>query len=277
MSGRLASEGASFVVARNPQADSKLPYLLRLPLEGGLVLKAREPWPETARVYCHRFEEPWPQDAEIIEQSPVLLCRRRGAAIDLVLDRPRRARSQVVFTQVKGREAIFWQTQKTARAANPGGRIPRRRTLTDAVTIAVDTRERYPYRFSKQGAETVRETVPAGDYAVETSDGTVLAAVERKSLDNLAATLSDGTLAFQLQRLAELPLAAVVVECRYSALYKLEHVNGSWLADQLARLEVRYPEVHLVFADSRRFAEEWTYRFLTTALADATDPNPNGG
>jgi hypothetical protein len=55
---------------------------------------------------------------------------------------------------VKGREAIFWQTQKTARAANPGGRIPRRRTLTDAVTIAVDTRERYPYRFSKKGAET---------------------------------------------------------------------------------------------------------------------------
>jgi hypothetical protein len=39
---------------------------------------------------------------------------------------------------------------------------------------------------------------------------------------------------------------------------------------------VRYPEVHLVFADSRRFAEEWTYRFLTTALADASDPSPNG-
>ncbi len=68
---------------------------------------------------------------------------------------------------------------------------------------------------------------------------------------------------------------AVVVEGRYSALYKLEHVNGSWLADQLARLEVRDPEVHLVFADSRRFAEEWTYRFLTTALADASDPSPN--
>jgi ERCC4 domain len=249
---------------------------LRLPLEGGLVLKAREPWPTTARVYCHRFEEAWPEDAEIIDQTLVLLCRRRGAAIDLVLDRPRRARSQLIFTQVKGREAIFWQTQKTARAANPGGRIPRRRTLTDAVTIAVDTRERYPYRFSKQAAETVRATVPAGDYAVQASDGTVLAAVERKSLDNLASTLSDGTLAFQMQRLSELPLAAVVVECRYSALYKLEHVNGNWLADQLARLEVRYPEVHLVFADSRRFAEEWTYRFLTTALADATDPNPQG-
>jgi hypothetical protein len=121
--------GASvFVVGRNPQEDSTLPYLLRLPLEGGLVLKARESWPATARVYCHRFEEAWPEDAEIVEQTPVLLCRRRGAAIDLVLDRPRLARPQFVFTQVKRREAIFWQTQKTARAANPGGRIPRRRT-----------------------------------------------------------------------------------------------------------------------------------------------------
>ena len=83
--------------------------------------------------------------------------------------------------------------------------------------------------------------VPAGDYAVQATDGTVLAAVERKSLENLAGTLSDGTLAFQMQRLAELPLAAVVVEARYSALYKLEHVNGSWLADQLARLEVPLP------------------------------------
>jgi hypothetical protein len=75
---------------------------LRLPLEDGLVLKAREPWPATARVYCHVFDEAWPENAEIVEQTPVRLCRRRGAAIDLVLDRPRLARSQFVFTQVKG-------------------------------------------------------------------------------------------------------------------------------------------------------------------------------
>jgi ERCC4-type nuclease len=103
-------------------------------------------------------------------------------------------------------------------------------------------------------------------------DETLVAAVERKSLDNLASTLSDGTLAFQLQRLAELPLAAVVVEARYSALFKLEHVNGNWLADQLARLHLRYPEVQFTFADSRRHAEDWTYRFLTAALADADAP-----
>jgi hypothetical protein len=54
------------------------------------------------------------------------------------------------------------------------------------------------------------------------------------------------------------------------------NVNGSWLADQLARLEVCYPEVHLVFADPRRFAEYWTHRFLVTALTDTTGANSNG-
>jgi hypothetical protein len=271
MSDRDRDTSGAFVVAHNPEAESRLPYLLRLPLEGGVVLKARETWPTVARVYCHPFEGEWPNDADIVEEIPVVLCRRRGAAVDLVLDRPRRARSQFVFTEVKGREAIFWQTQKTARGANPGGRIPRRRTLAEGVTIAVDSRERYPFRFAAQGVQTTRIALPAGDYAVQREDGAVLAAVERKTLENLGATLSDGTLAFQMQRLAELPLAAVVVEGRYSALYKLEHVSGAWLADQLARLEVRYPEVHVVFADSRRFAEEWTYRFLSSALADASE------
>jgi hypothetical protein len=166
-----------FLVARNPDPASKLPYLVLLPLGDGLVLKTRDAWPTTVRVYCHRAEGAWPKDAEIVEQSPVVLCRQRGAAIDLVLDRPRLARSQFVLTQVKGREAIFWQTQKIAGAANPGGRIPRRRPLTGAVTIAVDTRERYPYRFIEQGAGTVRAAVPAGDYAIQRTDGTVLAAV----------------------------------------------------------------------------------------------------
>jgi ERCC4-type nuclease len=104
---------------------------------------------------------------------------------------------------------------------------------------------------------------------VHAADGTVVAAVERKSLGNLAATLSDGTLAFQMQRLSELPLAAVVVEGRYSGLYKLEHVSGAWLADELSRLEVRYPEIRVVFADARRFAEDWTHCFLSSALSDA--------
>jgi hypothetical protein len=42
----------------------------------------------------------------------------------------------------------------------------------------------------------------------------------------------------------------------------------SWLADVLGRLAVRYPEVPIVFAGSRKFAEEWTFRFFGAALGD---------
>ena len=264
--------GGVFTVVRNPQEDSKLPYLLRLPIEGGLVLKARNTWPRASRVYCHPFEEEWPAQAEVVEETPVALCRRRGAVIDLVLDRPRLSRSQFVFTETRGRPAIFWQTQKAAKAANPGARIPRARAIPDGFGIAIDTRERYPYRFTGRGVVTERTALPAGDYAV-VAEGDPIASVERKTLENLAASLSDGTLAFQMQRLAAIPSAAVIVEGRYSALFKLEHVSGAWLADMLARLHVRYPEVPVVFADSRKFAEEWTYRFLAAALAEAP-PHP---
>jgi ERCC4-type nuclease len=139
----------------------------------------------------------------------------------------------------------------------------------------VDTRERYPFRFAGRDVRTERSALAAGDYAVLEGDGVILAAVERKSLENLAATLSDGTLAFQLQRLAELPLAAVVVEGRYPGLLGSEFVPGDWLADILARQQVRYREVPIVFADSRRFAEEWTYRFLAAAIADAPAEAPS--
>jgi hypothetical protein len=208
---------AAFVIARNPEEDSKLPYLIRLPIEGGLALKAHDTWPRSARVYCHPFEEGWPRDAEVLEETPVASCRRRGAVIDLVLDRPRLARSQFVFTETRGRPAIFWQTQKTARAANPGARVPRARAIPEGFQIAIDTRERYPYRFSGKGVRTERLTLAAGDYAVGSGEARI-AVVERKVMDNFCASLSDGTLAFQMQRLSELQAAAVVVEGRYSAL-----------------------------------------------------------
>jgi hypothetical protein len=260
--------GAEFLVARNPQADSKLPYLVALPLDGGLVLKVRETWPTSSRVYCHRFEEAWPADAEVIEREPVRLCRRRGVAVDLVLERRSRSRSQFVFTQVRGRNAIFWQTQRTAKSANPGARVPRGRALREPLAVVVDTRERYPYRFSDLPVERHRAALPAGDYGLRDAQGELLATVERKTLDNLATSLSDGSLAFQMARLAEVPLAAVAVEGRYAALLSHAHAPPGWLADQLVRLQARYPQVPVVFLDSRRHAEDWTHRFLATALTD---------
>jgi hypothetical protein len=114
----------SFLIARNPEPGSSLPYLIRLPLpDGDLILKARERWPQTAKVYCHRADA-WPTDPELLEDVPVRTCTRRGVAIDLVLDRLRENRSQLVFTRVNGREAIFWQSARTTAKARPGIRVP---------------------------------------------------------------------------------------------------------------------------------------------------------
>src|SRR5680860_1372569 len=115
-----------FIVARNPEEGPTLSFLLRLPLgPGGIVLKARDTWPRTAKVYCHPAE--WPPDPEVVERVPVRSCVRRGAAIDLVLDRTRESRSQFVFTRARGREMIFWQSARTARQARPNVSLPTRR------------------------------------------------------------------------------------------------------------------------------------------------------
>ena len=266
----MADDAASFLVARNPDPDSTLPYLLRVPLEGGILLKARDRWPTTARVYCHPLDE-WPPDAEIVEAVGVRHCQRRGAAIDLVLDRGRNNRSQIVFTKpnpgrANGRPMIFWQTARTARRARPGQRVPTRRAAgLEQLTIDVDTRERYPYKFAGRPVERQRTALPIGDYAIRDGERLV-ACVERKTPEDFTKSLVDGSLNYALTELAALPAAAVVVEARYGALLDNQHTQPGWLLELVARLQVRYPSVPIVFADSRKLAEEYTYRFLAAAL-----------
>jgi len=255
-----------FRVARNPDAHSRLPYLVWLPIEGGLVLKAREAWPRAMRVFCAQDGTPWDESGGLVDEADVMLCRRRGAAIDLVLNRSQHARSQFVFTQARGRPAVWWQTQKTVRAANPGARVPRGRA-SGPLTVAVDTREKYGWKFAGRPLALERRALPGGDYAALVDDS-VVALVERKTLDNLATSLSDGTLGFQMQRLAEVGRSVVVVEGDYPDLFRTQPGRGPWLADMLGRLAVRYPEVPIVFAGSRRFAEEWAYRFFGAAVGD---------
>ena len=263
-----------FLVAKNPDLDSSLPFLVRLPIgSDGLVLKARETWPRTSKVYCHRAaEDEWHDDLEVVEDVGVRSCVRKGVAIDLVLDRGKEHRSQFVFTRMKGgREGIFWQSAKTTKKARPSVRVPgRRASFLPEFTITVDTRERYPYKFARQQAAVEQGKLPVGDYGV-LHDDEVIALVERKSLADLSKGLTDGGLAYQLADLATHPRAAVVVEERYSQVFKNEYVQGGWLADLIAQLQVRYPTVPIVFCETRPLAEEWTFRFLGAALAHHLD------
>ncbi|MDV3220388.1 ERCC4 domain-containing protein [Intrasporangium sp.] len=266
-----------FLVARNPEEGSSLPYLVRIPLgPDGIVLKARETWPRTSKVYCHRAEA-WPADAQIVERVPTRVCTSRGAAIDLVLDRGRENRSQFVLARAKGRQVIFWQTPRTAKQARPNVRIPTARPrIGDGppdpapapLEILVDPYERYAWRFSRQQATTRKAPLAVGDYAVEL-DGRVVAAVERKSLQDLSSSLLNGKLRFALGELSGLRHGAVVVEDRYSRVFTLEHVRPAAVADAIAESQARYPTVPILFCETRALAQEWTYRFLTAALHEA--------
>ena len=225
---------AVFKVARNPEADSTLPFVISVPLASGeLVLKAEDVWPRTSKVYCHRAEG-WPAEAEVLEEVAVRSCVRRGVAVDLVLDRGRENRSQFVITTLRGgREAIFWQSARTTRKTRPGLRVPTRRAAAGVLEIIVDTRERYAWKFSTQQATTVRRALIAGDYAVEL-EGTVVGVVERKTLADLAARLVDGSLLVLLGELAAMPRAAVVVEDRWADVFRLKHVAPSMVGELLA-------------------------------------------
>ena len=115
-----------------------------------------------------------------------------------------------------------------------GGGGPRGRSAGPLI-VAIDTREKYGWRFAGRVLVVERRALPAGDYAAIVGEA-VVAAIGCKTLDNLATSLSHGSLAFQLQRLAELPKAAIVVEGDYPDLFRPQPGRGSWLADMLGRL-----------------------------------------
>ncbi len=258
---------AELLIAVNPDADSRLPFLLRVPQPGtDLLFRTSGTWPRVKALYCHPVDlEEWPADVVIVERVPLRSCHRRGAAIDLVLDRARENRSQLVFTQARGRDAVFWQSARTRKQARPNVRTPTARAhgIGD-LQIIVDAHERYAYRFPAQQVTTVKRALPCGDYGI-IIDGQLVAAVERKSLADLVASLTGGKLRYQVADLAALPRAAVVVEDRYSQLFKLDRVRPAVVADGLAELQVRWPSVPVLFCETRQLAAEWAYRFLAAA------------
>ncbi len=266
-----------FVIARNPDPDSTLPYLVRLPLGiDGVVLKTRDLWPRTAKLYCHAAAEGWPADAEVVERVGVRSCVRRGAAIDLVLDRGREARSMFVFANARGRDVIFWQSARTVKQARPNVALPTARAAGQVLAIAVDVHERYAWTFSHQQTTTTKQPLTVGDYAVHAEDGMVVGVVERKSLADLVATLTGGKLRYLMAALASVPRGALVIEDRYSAVFKLDRVRPAVIAEGLAETQVRFPTVPIVFAETRPLAQEWTYRFLGAALAHHNEHHDSG-
>lgn len=264
--------GVELLIAKNPERDSKLPYLLLVPVGGGLVFRTKDTWPRTAALYCHPMPvDEWPDEPEDLQRIPLRSCVRRGAAIDVVADRGREQRSQIVFTRARGREMVFWQAPRTRKQARPQVSIPTARAGGVAdLEIVIDAHEKYAYSFTGQQVTTTKRGLPCGDYAV-TVGGVVVCSVERKSLADLVSSLTSGRLRFALGELAALPRAAVVVEDRFSQIFAQTWSKPAAVADGLAELQIRWPTVPIVFCETRKLAEEWTYRYLAAGRFWALD------
>jgi len=282
--GAAPAEAARFVVARHPDPGARLPYLVRLPVAGEppVLLACREPWPGAKDVYCHPLAA-WPAgagDADVVEEVAVRSCRRRGNAVHLVLERARRRRSLFVWTGGLGRGSVFWRTPATVQAARPGVRVPLASGLERPLEIAVDTRERYPWRFGRLPVSRARRSLPAGDYGVFVDD-LLVAVVERKRVDDLVSAAVDGRLGFQLAELSRMPRAVVVVEGRFAQLFKGRRVKPGWLMNVVAALQVSHPGVSWMFADSRDLAQSFAFRWLAAArrahLGEPVAPLPAAG
>ncbi|VBA57102.1 hypothetical protein LAUMK41_02297 [Mycobacterium attenuatum] len=256
------------LVAANPDENSRLPYLIRLPLGAGLVFATSDVWPRTKALYCHRLDiADWPDDAVLVDRLELRSCSRRGAAVDIVAARSRENRSQLVHTMARGRQVVFWQSPKTRKQSRPGVRTPTARAAgIPELDIIVDAHERYPYTFADKPARTTRDALACGDYGLKIA-GQLIAAVERKALSDFTSGVLNSTLKYQLTELAALPRAAVVVEERYSEIFALSQARPSAVADGLAELQISFPAVPIVFCQTRKLAQEYTYRYLAAALA----------
>jgi hypothetical protein len=166
-----------------------------------MVFRTSGTWPRAKALYCYPVAaDEWPTEPEIVERAPIRSCVRRGAPIDVILDRGRENRSQLVFTTARDRDAVFWQSPRTRKQARPNVTTPTARAagITD-LEILVDTREQYAYRFATQQVSTVKHALPWGDYGI-TADGRLVAAVERKSLADLVSSLINGQAALCRRR-----------------------------------------------------------------------------
>ena len=274
---------ALWVVERT--ASTRFPYRVTIEQHGRVILavRAQARWPGPGQqVFCLRERELDPAEPlEPLERVPVAQLTRLGRKIALVLDRPTRKRCELLVVQKPRRdgagayEQVFFRTESGIRAHRSRTRLelaPPPATLT----VAVDSAERYPWRFP--GAAVHRRKLPVGDYALLVGERTA-AVVERKSFDNLLGEV--GAIQALHQQLADLagqPAPALVIEADYRDFLDPKRLAGRWspthLARVLAELAAMHPTLPVIFAGNRKLANLWAYRFFGAVAARRADPGP---
>lgn len=150
-------------------------------------------------------------------------------------------------------------------------------------TILIDTREQQPYTFAgfradkrDGGGPLVVDTetvgLSSGDYSLAGYADRI--AVERKSLNDLFGTLSQGRDRFEreLTRLDAMPFAAVVVEADWLTIFtappQFSQLEPKTVFRSVLAWCQRFPRVHWFNVPDRAFGEAITLRILQRFLKD---------
>jgi hypothetical protein len=280
MTSAEESGGAEWVVERT--AHPRFPFRISIRQGSRLVLavRAQSPWPGPGQqVFCLRETHTVPRDPlEPVERARVAHLGQVGRKLTVTLDRPSRKRCEFL-TVVKPapgggvREQTFFRTESGIRAHRSRARVELLPS-GERLTIVIDQRERYPWRFP--GATVRRRQLPAGDYALLDGERTV-AIVERKTFDNLLGEVGAVQALHQhLNHLAAQPGAVVVIEAQYVDFLDQRRVADRWpvahLARVLAELAALHPGLPIIFAGNRKLANVWCERYF--AACNRRDASP---
>lgn len=260
--------------------NEKFPY--RLTIKQGdkvlLALRVQDKWPgQKGNIFCIREEKgEWDPPVQEIERVQVVSLKRFGKRLAVVLDRARNKRCDFLFLTKKYKtregeyEQIFWRTEKALRERTP--RVKLSTYYTGQLNIAIDTGERYPWKFP--GCYTERRKLPVGDYAL-IEDDRIIAVVERKTYDNVLSEFGRmSAFHHQLNELSTYKNSAVVIEANYADFLKedkLKYYTPSFSAKAIAELYALHPGLTIVFAGNRKLAMEWTFRFFSALIAHEAD------
>lgn len=128
------------------------------------------------------------------------------------------------------------------------------------LVVAIDTRERKPYRFPRSEVKTL----PTGDYSIVGLEEQI--AIERKTKSDAYSSLGQGRARFEreLERLSRFDYAAVVIETSLPDFLRapaFSRMNPRAAANSIIAWSVKY-RVCVFFAGDRRHGNALTQRLL---------------
>lgn len=261
--------------------EEKFPYKIYLEEKPNefLILKVQARWPGPGKkIFCISegyLHQEKIEDTEPVEECNIILFKRFGKKLNLILDRKTKRRCWFIFLKkaYKTRpgdyyEQIFWITQSAMKMRGAGAYIPQG-GKKEQMEIIIDQRERYPYKFAN--ALTKRENLPVGDYAL-IKDKKIIAVAEKKTMDNFLHEIRGYDIfKSSLEELRQYKYKAVIFDSPYSDFInpkKNLFYRPSYTADILADLYVNFPEIQFMFFENRKLANEWLYRWFKRIWKD---------